>query len=134
MKAIIFLLATSLVFTSCDETNSAKVASVTSSQPEVITTAVQYNKSYQANEVNADNKYKGKQIKITGTLESINKDFTEDVYLVLTTGEMELGVHCTLADPAGAADLVKGQKITLQGEGAGMTIGIPSVNDCKIVQ
>lgn len=91
--------------------------------PVIEVTAKQLVQDYNANEVSADNKYKGKQLKITGVVKSINKDFTDDIYLIIK-GEDELfsDVHAYFDDAEAAAKISKGQKITFTGVGSGFII------------
>lgn len=93
--------------------------------------AIQFYKAYEENEVAADNKYKGKKIEITGKVESINKDIADDVYVVLSGGEF-MGVSCHLQEAGKAAELKKGQKITLVGVGGTMIMGVPNIEGCEI--
>jgi hypothetical protein len=79
------------------------------------TTAEQYDADYDANEVAADQKYEGKKILLTGVIESINKDFKGDAYLVLKTNNPFTGVHAELNErgKARASALAKGITIYL---------------------
>ena len=95
-------------------------------------TAIKLYNDYEANEVAADNMYKGKRLEVTGTVESINKDIADDVYISLTAGEILSNIQCHLSDPGKAAELKKGQRITVTGTGDMMIIGIPQLRDCEL--
>lgn len=92
-------------------------------------------KSYEANEVAADNKYKDKALRVTGTVESINKDFTDNIYLSLQGSNMFGEVHARM-DKDSAAEVSamrKGQKVELLCTGRGMILTSAQLKDCKTV-
>jgi len=93
--------------------------------------AKQLAQDYNANEVAADAKYKDKLLEVTGTLEGINKDFSDDPYLTLETDNQFLPVHANYskADLADLSKLVKGQDVTMTCRGKGMMVGSP-ILDC----
>lgn len=92
--------------------------------------------AYQRNEVAADDQFKHKKFIIYGQLDSISKDFTDDVVLTLSTSNMFMDVHAYIveSDFSAAARLEKGQAIRLTCSGAGMTLGSPIVRDCQILK
>ena len=100
---------------------------------DVRATASQLYASYSANEVAADDKFKGKSIAVTGEIYQISKNVFGSVYLVLNTGNEFASVHATLADEsaAQAAHLSKGVKITLICTGDGMLLMSPILKDCQ---
>jgi hypothetical protein len=87
-------------------------------------------KDYDANEVVADEKYKGKKLAVTGKVKSIEKDYADDIIVRLITDKtydyiMAYGI------PANAAkSLSKGQLVTITCRGNGMTMGNPKLNSC----
>jgi len=89
---------------------------------------------YQQNEISADSIYKGRTLAVTGTVSSINKDFTDSAFLMLETSNEFMGVHAGLRDSevSKASGLSKGQVITVVCEGHGMIIGSPMLKDCVI--
>jgi len=89
---------------------------------------------YQANEVAADNIYKGKQLLVQGVVNSINKDFTDSIYLTLSTFNEFESVHADISNDyqSEAAALHRGQIITVRCEGGGMVIGSPVLRGCSI--
>ena len=89
-------------------------------------------KAYAANEVAADDTYKGKQLAVTGTVAGISKDFTDAVYVELDTGNEFASIHARDIDTAVAAGLSKGQQITVVCEGAGLVMGSPILNSCVV--
>jgi hypothetical protein len=96
--------------------------------------AERLNAAYQANEVAADNKYKGRLLAVSGTVQSISKDFADDTYLAIATSNEFMPIHANLQQRyvAQAAALQKGQQITVVCKGNGMMIGSPMLKDCAI--
>ena len=87
--------------------------------------------AYEANEVAADNQYKGKQLAVTGTVAGINKDFTDEVYVEIAGNEF-MNIHARGIDPTVAAGLAKGTKITGVCEGGGLMMASPILNGCEV--
>lgn len=90
---------------------------------------------YEANEVSADQQYKGKIVEVSGTIKDIGKDILDDPYVSLETGNIIFGVQCMFdkSDAGLLANLSKTQKITLSGKISGK-LGNVLLRDCKIVQ
>lgn len=89
--------------------------------------------SYKNNEVAADQKYKGKKIRITGTIESINKSVGDRIYIVMRipgTYFDSVQFHMKKETENQAASLSKGQRVTIQGIGDTMIIGTPMIKEC----
>jgi hypothetical protein len=87
---------------------------------------------YQRNEVAADQKYRGRRLLVTGMVTSVNKDFTEKVYLMLGTSNMFMGVHAILepSEVPRAGELSKGEEVTVLCTGGMMIVGSPMLDDC----
>ena len=88
---------------------------------------------YDANEVAADQKYKGKVIEVSGQVDNIGKDITDAIYVTLSTGEYLANVQCFFSDKHAdaAAQLRKGQAITVRGRCDGMLMNV-FVKGCVI--
>jgi hypothetical protein len=97
------------------------------------TTAEQYDADYDANEVAADQKYDGKKILLTAVVDSINKDFNGDAYLVLKANNPLMGVHAELNErgKAGASALAKGTTIYLVCDSGTRIIGSAVARNCQ---
>lgn len=91
---------------------------------------------YEANEVAADEKYKGKTIDVQGTIETIGKDIVDSMYVTLSINKpMSIGSIQCMFDGEHKAELTslkKGQKVTLRGEVSGK-MGNVLVRNCVIV-
>jgi tRNA_anti-like len=87
---------------------------------------------YQRNEVAADQKYRGRRLLVTGIVTSVNKDFTDKVYLMLGTSNMFFGVHASLepSEVGRAGELSKGEGVTVLCSGGMMVVDSPMLDDC----
>jgi tRNA_anti-like len=99
--------------------------------------ATTMSREYKENEVAADEKYRGKTLRISGSVESIGKDILDKPYVALYAYEYAIidKVQCyfTDADNAILSKLKKGQKVTLQGE-VGRKMGNIYVDGCSVIQ
>lgn len=89
---------------------------------------------YEKNGVAADNKFKGKEIEVSGEIETIDKDLTEEMFVKLKGDELGLlGVQCFFRDKNNAdlSNLKKGDQITIMGIGNGKTINV-ELKKCKL--
>jgi hypothetical protein len=95
-------------------------------------TASELYDDYKANEVTADRQYKGKVIAVTGIVSSIGKDIFDNPYILLSTGEYFEGVQCYPENEDIAASAVKGNKITLIGRCAGISLTNVLIKECTV--
>lgn len=88
---------------------------------------------YDANEISADEKYKGKTLKITGTVDNIAKDLTDTMYVTLTSGQPLTRTQCYFDDSAKdqLGKLTKGQALTVEGKCNGKMMNI-LIKECVI--
>lgn len=87
---------------------------------------------YEANEVAADNKYKNKEYKVSGTVDKIGKDITDDGYALLKTSNL-FGVQCFFDNEQELAKIQNGQQITVVGRIDGK-LGNVFVKECKLIK
>ncbi|CAN7472609.1 OB-fold protein [Paraburkholderia hospita] len=101
-------------------------------QPKKVSLDTLYN-DYQANEVAADNKYRGHLLMVSGPINRIAKDLLDRTYLALNLERSVFDVAAVLASPyiPTAATLAKGQTVTLVCVGDGKAI-TPNLKDCAI--
>lgn len=102
--------------------------------PALAVDAIKLWQDYDANEVAADGIYKGKILKVTGTVASIDKDFLDNIIVHLKSPNPIMNTMAKLekSESSKAAALNKGAPITLTCEGAGRVVGSPSLDDCTI--
>lgn len=86
--------------------------------PSYTITAGQLFQEYDANEVAADSKYKGKIVIVSGIILDIGKDITDDAYIVVGGSGMLDGVQCSFTESqqSSIAKLSKGQHVSVKGE------------------
>ncbi len=116
--------------------------SETANEPEeevIKVTAEDLYAEYEANEVAAEQKYKGKLLEITGTVDSISRDVLDDLYITLESDESGFSiasVQCYInekdeASVNKAASLSKGDTVTIRGY-VGSAILNLTVEKCTI--
>lgn len=99
-----------------------------------ITPSELYN-AYEENEVAADNQYKGKLVRITGTIDNIGKDILDEVYITIEAGNTFDSIQCYFENEEQiekVATLKSGEEITLVGECTGLTITTVMMHSCEI--
>jgi hypothetical protein len=87
---------------------------------------------YQENEVKADKAFKGKTFYVTGTIEDIKKDITDDIYVTLEGDGVLRQVQCYFDNEDIAADFRKGQRVTFKGKCDGLMMNV-LMKDCTLV-
>jgi len=93
-------------------------------------------KDYKANEVAADNKYKGKLVQVSGEVDKIGKDITDTMYVVIKGDSSNFtDVQCFFnKDKADQlAQLQKGQSLTIKGKCNGLMMNV-LIKDCEIIK
>jgi uncharacterized protein (DUF1330 family) len=125
--ALSFATTTCLMSCGNDKTNSNSLNTIATeikkevanepAQPELTVTAPQLYKDYEANGVAADQKYKGKTIEVSGTIDNIDKDILDEIYVTLKGDEYFGSIQCYFSDEytEQTAKLSKGQKLTVVG-------------------
>jgi hypothetical protein len=92
--------------------------------------------AYKANEVAADQKYKGKRVRTTGVVDDIKKDIVDNIYVTLGTGaELEFPqVQAYFPDSLAskAAGLQSGQTITVDCDCEGLLMNV-QMKECTFV-
>jgi hypothetical protein len=137
---VFVLLGMIISASSDDKTASTPASSNTQTAQEVAAIKLDsetLRQAYKANEVSGDNQYKGKLVEISGTIDSIGKDITDEAYITFETPESYSldSVQCMFksSEETQLATLKKGQQITVQGTVSGATIGKVIVRSCKVV-
>lgn len=98
------------------------------------TTAQQLFAAYESNEVATDEKMKGMQIEVSGSVQSIDKDFTDSIVLNLRTSNEFMPARMGLKDSEkkAAVELAKGQKVVVLCQRMTRLVGSPSGADCVL--
>lgn len=128
--------------TTADQTaaNTTTTTMVETTEAPIEITAAQLIKAYEDNEINANNKFKGKILHLTGYVDDISQSdglFSESFYVYLDNGEKNSYdyVMCSLSESGAekAAKLKKGDKITIEGECDGISVTSVYLSNCDIV-
>lgn len=125
-----FVFAAVATSESKDGDESSKV------KPSVKTTAVALYTAYDENGVAADEKYKDKWISVTGTVEGIDKDLMDDIYVSLKGDDFIGVVQCMFGDEhvEQTASLKKGQTVTIVGKCSGKVISNVILKKSRLVE
>jgi len=105
-------------------------------EPELTVSSTKLYQDYDANEIDADNAYKGKLIQVNGKIIDIGKDITNDAYVLLNVGKdpyQMLGVQCMLKYPALGSGLKKGDVVTVIGKCDGK-LGNVFIRNCDLTK
>jgi tRNA_anti-like len=97
--------------------------------------AKEYDAAYEANEIAADNDFKGKRILLSGTIISIDKDFTDEGFITLRGSRLR-DIHAQLSATgmSGAASLSRGQQVNLVCDGTGRVLSVATLNNCDLFE
>lgn len=134
---IVVLFVIGLIF-GTDETSTTGTSDTANAtevqEPTIDTTAENIFNAYEKNEVAADQEYKGRNIRVTGTIDSINSGIGDGANVLLQTSNQFSSVTTSGDDnfTNAAATLSKGQQITMTCVGEGEVIGTPMLGDCVI--
>lgn len=98
--------------------------------------AVRLWQDYEANEVAADNRYKGKRLRVTGRVRSVEKNLADAAVLDLAGGHPIFWTNATLdsAQTQQAATLTKGSQVVVECTGAGRMMRVPQLEECSLLQ
>ena len=116
---------------SCNPTSQTEAAPAPN--PSVSVNSLTFD--YDQNEVAADHEYKGKVMQIQGEVDSINKDFSDDIYIMMMSTSVRYAqLHADLADTETnkAASLRKGQQISLTCKIGGKVLTDVTAENCVI--
>ncbi len=114
---------------------NAPKASVKSKPADYTLSATELFQEYSENQGVADKKFINQIVEVKGTIFEVSTDQQGATVFLLTTGETEAGVLCTME--LGESDKVKGKKvgdrITVKGHCTGMLMEVV-LNRCTLVE
>lgn len=92
-------------------------------------------KDYESNAINADKKYRGKKLVLTGTIANIDRDIAQNPYITFNVDEYGAEqIKMSFNDDDTVAKLKKGQKVTVVGNCSGtFTSSLVVLDNCSIV-
>ena len=114
------LLALLMLLAACaTETGIAK--DILDEEPDFRVSAAEIVADYTASESDADDKYKGKVVVVTGVISEIYRGFLYTPYV-----ELEAGVRCSFSDNEDAVmlALTEGQTVSMKGQGDRLLFGV----------
>jgi hypothetical protein len=97
--------------------------------------AVRLWRDYEENEVAADTRYKGQRLRVTGTVVSVERDYQGRPVVHLFSGNPIFMTMATLdkADIPAAAQLKKGDQVSVRCIGAGREMRMPQLERCLML-
>ncbi|WP_165790618.1 OB-fold protein [Lelliottia aquatilis] len=122
------------VESSSESATPAPVKSVTHAKAVFTTSALSLYEAYNQNEVLADENMKGKLIRVTGVVSSIDKDFADDIVINLFAGDeyTTAGMGMNDSEKSKVMKLRKGQHVTVTCERMMRVMDLPSGSDCVL--
>ncbi len=124
-----------------EASNAARVAEERATQAQALAalptiTSIQLAEDYEENTLAADQKYKGKQFKVTGRVADINTDLFGDPYIMMEGTNIFMQPQFAFDKDAGEqlAKLRKGMKLTLACRGKGDIAKTPVSDKCQILR
>lgn len=117
-----------------DGEKSAPSKSVTHAKAVFATSALSLYEAYNRNEVLADENMKGKLVRVTGVVASIDKDFADDIVIKLFAGDeyTSAGMGMNDSERSKVMKLRKGQHVTITCEKMMRVMDYPSGSDCVL--
>ena len=118
-----------------DILNNTVAKQQAASAPAITVTAVTLSKEYTANEVAADQKYKGKMVEVSGVVDSIGKDIGNTPYITLKGDPKNVlaNIQCMFGKEYQdrLAKISKGQQLSVIGTVSGKMINV-LLQDCRL--
>lgn len=116
-----------------DSIGSEKDNRIISHREKLTITAKDLTESYDTNEGQADEKFKGKTFFVEGTVSEIKKDILNDTYVILEGNQMFRDVQCYFDDKKISPQLKKGKTVTFEGKCNGLMMNVHMKN-CQLVE
>lgn len=99
-------------------------------EPEYSLTVGQLCDDYEANEIAAGEKYEGKVIQLSGTVDDVGTEIMGREFIMLTDNSYN-NAQCVMAENGHAALVTKGQAVTLNGKVQGK-LGWVILEECRL--
>ena len=100
-------------------------------KPNLIVSARKLYEEYNANEIAADEKYKGKIIQVTGIIRDIGNDIMDNAYITLIGDQYFGDIQCYFREKSIVAGLSKGNRIIVMGSCSGLMMNV-HLNNCIV--
>lgn len=105
--------------------------------PILTVSITQLKQEYDANQIAADQQYKGQMMRVTGaTIENISRDIFGSPYVSLgVNGGFDFwSLICRFKDENAVVELARGQRVGIQGTNEGMSLGSVEFKDCILIE
>jgi uncharacterized protein (DUF1330 family) len=91
---------------------------------------------YQGNQLKADTQYKGKTLQITGKVNRVEKDWSDNYYIVIEGGSIMFTVHVYVqsSELSKIGNLDSSQTITVTGKCDGYSAYSVKISDAYLVR
>lgn len=98
----------------------------------IAVSAVDLFEAYHANEIAADERYKGQKLLVTGTVDGVDKGPFGGFYLRLATTNMFMPIHADMeqSEKSQLMQTQKGERARVLCTCRGMVLGTPTLGDC----
>ena len=103
-----------------------------SAVPPVSVSAEELRTDYKANEVSADERYRGRVLLVAGTVRAIRKSIFDEPYVEIATSNDFENVAAHFSHAGSLARLAPGDRITVRCIGNNVVLGSPQLKDCVI--
>jgi hypothetical protein len=113
-----------------EERRAAEQRAITDDTAAVDVTSDRLQSDYATNEVNADNLYRGKVLRVTGAVKAIKKDITDRPYMILWTKNEFEGVQAHFDADGALAGVKVSQHVTVRCIGDNVILGSPMLRRC----
>jgi hypothetical protein len=116
------------------DASTAATAEVDAADAATKVTVTQLFNAYDNNEAAAQRAFDGRSLLVTGTLDKVDLDMFDKPELLLKTPNQFMSAHADLveADQSKAADLRRGQPVTLLCDKVSEVMSIPMLKDCQL--
>jgi hypothetical protein len=111
----------------------AQPAEAGEAAPEISLTAEELHDAYTENGVAADERYRGRLLRVSGAVESINRDIVDRPYVMLHT-RRGMGVQCFFPQgrSSSISSLRRGDDVVIRGRGNGNLATMVFLKDCSL--
>jgi putative nucleic acid binding protein len=103
-------------------------------RPDFALTSVAFGEEYRKNKKDAEAKYNGKIIELSGTIAGIGRNVSKEAHITLDGAKGELlGVMCHTTDPEPWLKYARGQKVRIRGRGPDFSFGAALI-ECEVME
>ncbi len=113
--------------------DEAVFATAGAPEAEVEVTAAELVSAYRENEVAADARFRGRMVRVTGTVFEVGRARQGNPYVAIGGRSGAVGCWFAPGSDAQVAPLARGEVVVLRGRGFGLAEGFPFLSECQVV-